>query len=99
MRKFIINEKQSNRRIDRILRDKFPQAPSSSLHKALRKKDVKVNGVRIREDYNVKENDIVEVYIKDDILDGAPLKSDSQSNRGFSVVYEDNNMLIVNKEQ
>ena len=34
----------------------------------------------------------------DEILDGKPMDSKFQLNKGFSVVYEDKNILIVNKE-
>lgn len=61
------------------------------LYKALRKKDIKVNGVRIKEDYIVSFGDKIDIYIIDDYLIG-------RDDDGFSVVYDDDNLLIVNKE-
>ena len=58
------------------------------LNKALRQKDVKINGVRIRENVTIHENDEILLYIADEFLFR---KVD------FNIVYEDNNVLIVNK--
>lgn len=99
MRTVTVPENQGNKRIDRFLREIFPQMPSGALYKALRKKDIKANGVRIKEDYIVAPGDRLEVYIVDEILEGIPKEAESKLNQGFTVVYEDPNLLIVNKEQ
>ncbi|MDP4094741.1 MAG: RluA family pseudouridine synthase [Bacillota bacterium] len=99
MRKLLIEEKQANRKIEKVIRDSFPNMPVSAMYKAFRKRDVKVNGTRVKEDYTVSPGDMVEIYITDDILDGVKIKTDTASVHGFNVVYEDTNILIVNKEQ
>lgn len=99
MRKITAAGKHSGKRIDRVLRDMFPNLPAGALYRALRKRDVRVNGVRVREDYTVSEKDILEIYIIDEILEGAASESDSGPDKGFSTVYEDANILVVNKAQ
>jgi len=99
MRVITVSEKHANKRIDKFLKETFPRMPSGALYKALRKKDIKVNGVRIRDDYRVIPGDRLEVYIIDEILEGAPADKSFRLNQGFSLVYEDANILIVNKEQ
>jgi len=99
MRTIVISEKYGGKRVDRVLTDIFPHAPASAVHKALRKKDIKANGTRIKNDYIVHAGDILDIYISDDILDGVPLGDSSEINKGFTVVYEDKNILIVNKQQ
>lgn len=99
MRTLIINENLANKRIDKVLREAFSNMPASAMYKAFRKKDIKVNGIRIKDDYVVAPGDKVEVYIVDEILDGTPLEAGAGLNKGFSIVYEDQNILIVNKEQ
>lgn len=99
MRTVVIGEEYQSKRIDKALIEVFPNAPSGAIYKALRKKDIKANGIRVKEDYVVMPGDKLDVYIVDEILEGTPLKVDSALNRGFSVVYEDANVLIVNKEQ
>lgn len=99
MRTIEVSGKYSGKRVDRILWDSFPHMPSGALFKAFRKKDVKVNGLRVKEDHIAVEGDRIDVYIVDEILLGTPRNSDFRLNSGFSVVYEDNSLLIVNKEQ
>jgi 23S rRNA pseudouridine955/2504/2580 synthase len=99
MRTIYITDKQADKKIDRVLRELFPAMPASALFKALRKKDIKANGIRIREDYIVSAGDKLDVYIVDEILDGTPQEKDITLNRGFSAAYEDENVLIANKEQ
>jgi len=99
MRTVIIPSKYDNSRIDKALIGMFPFMPQNALYKAFRKKDIKVNKVRVKENAIVHEGDIVDIFIVDDILDGYKSTENGVATRGFSVVYEDNNILIVNKEQ
>ncbi len=99
MQTLIIDEKDSNKRIDKVIMSIFPALPSGALYKAFRKKDIKANGIRIKETYVTKPQDKIEIYIIDNILNG--IDSDGKRNKstGFTVVYEDNNILVVNKQQ
>lgn len=106
MKSIIVKQKQDGRRLDKVIREAFPNMPASALFKAFRKKDVKLNGRRVKEDHVVYDGDLVEVFITDDILEGVPrtkappdASDPGISTRGFSVVYEDNNLLILNKDQ
>ncbi|MCX7921107.1 MAG: RluA family pseudouridine synthase [Clostridia bacterium] len=100
MRTIVIKQEQANKRIDRVLKEIFPHVPMSAVYKALRKKDIKANGVRIKEDYTVMPGDKLDIYIVDEILDGSPQDSGEFTlNKGFTVVYEDKHILVVNKEQ
>jgi len=93
MRTITITEDKANKRIDKVLRETFPRLPNGALFK-----DIKVNGVRVKEDHIVKLNDRVDIYIIDEILDGVP-KAGELYETAFSVAYEDSNLLIVNKKQ
>jgi len=99
MRTVTISEKYAGKRIDRVLMDIFPHAPASAIYKALRKKDIKANGARIKDNYMVNTGDKLDIYISDNVLDGVPPDAGCKMNKGFTVVYEDKNILIVNKEQ
>lgn len=91
MRTVIAKEKHNGKKIDKVIWDFFPNVTSGMLFKALRKKDVKVNGVRIKEDYSVVEGDKIEIFIIDDYLLG-------NNDEGYTIVYEDDNIIVVNKE-
>lgn len=93
MKSFTVSDEQSGKTIERILSSKYKHLPKSALFKALRKKDIKVNGIRIKENYIVHRGDYVEIYIADPILFG------SNQGPGYSIVFEDENLIIVDKEQ
>jgi 23S rRNA pseudouridine955/2504/2580 synthase len=99
MRSILIGEKQAGKRIDKAIRELFPSMPVGAMYKAFRNKDVKVNGIRIKEEYILSAGDKLDLYIIDGILDGIPQNSDHEQVKDFSVVYEDSNILIVNKAQ
>ena len=61
---------------------------SSTLHKALRKKDIRINDTRINEDTIVHEFDTITIFIIDDLL---------YKKINLIKIYEDDNILIINK--
>lgn len=104
MQEFIVEQRYSGTGIIKLVRIKFPQVNNNALHRAIRQKDIKVNGKRVREDYIVYEGDKVQVYISDEYLfDKAATKQQTSDecaiNAGFDVIYEDDNILIVSKHQ
>jgi len=98
MQSLIVGKDHENKRIDRFLKETFPNMPVSALYKAFRKRDIKVNGIRVKDDCILLSGDKVEVYIIDDILYGAPV-GNHKLNKGFSIIYEDANILVVDKKQ
>lgn len=65
-----ITAKYKNMKIENVLQSLYPRLSYNMLQKALRKRDVKVNGTRVGRDYTVSSGDMLEVYIIDDILYG-----------------------------
>lgn len=98
MKKIVIDENHAHQRIDKYLKKLLCQAPPQFIYKMLRKKDIKVNSVRVKESYILNEGDVVELFLYEDkfqeytkpqtILD---LKIE------FKVLYEDDNILVVGK--
>ncbi len=89
MKKFIVSKKFDNKRLSEAVFWNFPNLKQNVFFKALRQKDIKVNGLRVKENVEINEKDIIEVYISDELLLGQTLE--------LKVVFEDNNILIVNK--
>lgn len=99
MKTIIVTTNQAGKKTDKIIKESFPNMPVSAMFKAFRKKDIKVNGIRVKDDHIVTEGDKLEIFIVDEILSGTPLEQGTKPARNFSVVYEDKNLLIVNKDQ
>lgn len=93
MKSLKIPPELSGRKIERVIPEIFPKLPSGALYKALRKKDIKVNNVRVKEGYIVTAGDILEVFITDEFLYGM----NKPKQYMFDVVFEDENLIIVNK--
>ena len=85
----IVKNKDNNKKIVNVLLSSFPNLTSSTVFKALRKKDILVNGKRIKENINVFENDRITAYIADSLL--------LAKKRQLNIVYEDENIIVVHK--
>lgn len=88
MKKLVVDKKYDNKKLNTFLLDNFSGLKPSTVFKALRKKDIIVNGKRINENIIIHSNDEITIYIKDELL---------YSVISYSIVYEDDNILIVNK--
>ena len=91
MVKLIVDYNSDGKKLDTFITSKYPKLNINVLYKALRKKDIKVNGKRISNNIVINCNDIVEVYIVDNLLNGISKDID------IGVIFEDENILIVNK--
>lgn len=88
MRKIVVDNKFNNKKLQAFLQFNFTGLSSSVFFKTLRKKDIKVNGKRTSENVVVYENDIIEIFLDDKFL---------FNNFELNIIYEDDNILIVNK--
>lgn len=95
---YTITDKDYNQRIDKFLKRMLKDAPVSFIYKMFRQKDVKVNGKKAQIDYILKKGDVVDVYLKEDLLTQfhkdallRPVKAN------FPILYEDDNILVVDK--
>jgi 23S rRNA pseudouridine955/2504/2580 synthase len=92
MQKFTVAKGCGGKRLDRVLSDKYPGTPAGIILKAIKDREVKVNGIRSPASFRLDEGDEIEVYISDEHLS---LKPDT----GFNIIYEDKNLIIVQKRQ
>ena len=88
MKKLIVDKKHDNKKLVTFILDSFPELSMNMLNKALRQKDIRINGSRVKDNVVVYENDEVAVYIADEFL-SKEIKLD--------IVFEDDNILVVNK--
>ena len=87
MKELIVNEKYNGKKLNKFLLDNVQNLSNNLLYKTLRKKDIKVNGKRVNENVTIQEGDNVQVYISDELLEVK-----------LNIVFEDENILIINKE-
>ena len=91
MRKLIVTEKYNEKKLNNFIFDSFPNLNKNTLFKALRKKDIRINGKRISEDIILKTGDEVTIFIIDDLLLG--------TSNILDVIFEDDNIIIFNKPE
>ena len=93
-----ITFKEANQRADKYLKKYLNEAPLSFIYKLFRKKDVKINKHWIKENYILKEGDELTIYISDEQLkEFNKPKEIEKVNLNHQIVYEDENILVVNK--
>lgn len=99
MKEFKITHNDANQRVDKFVKKYLKNAPLSFIYKTFRKKDIKVNGKWVKENYILAENDVLRIYVNDEKI--SDFLSDSFENikYSFDIIYEDDNILIVNKDR
>ena len=94
-----VKNNDSGQRIDKYIRKYLNNAPLSFIYKLFRKKDIKVNGKRVDINYILNENDEITIYVNDDTLKEFNTKKViSSSYNEINIIYEDENILIINKD-
>lgn len=88
MKKVLVSKKYDGKKLNTFLLDSFDGLTLNTIYKALRKKDIRVNNVKVSENVTVHYNDEITLFINDELL---------FKTFNLDVVYEDSNILIVNK--
>lgn len=100
MKEITIGKNDANQRLDKFLAKLCPNMPQAMLYKSLRKECIRVNNKHIKDGaYMLREGDILKLYLKDEFFekpnsDIAFINIDAD----IDIVYEDENILLVNKK-
>lgn len=86
-----VNEKYNGKKLSQFLFDNFDGLTNNTFNKALRKKDIRINGIRVSENKIVFYGDEIKIYVIDELL----YKENSEKN--FDIIYEDDNIVVFNK--
>lgn len=98
MKQIKITKEKANQRADKFVRRFLNDAPLSFIYKLFRKKDVKVNNHWIKENYILQENDELKIFVTDtQLAEFNNPKKIEDIKINFEIIYEDKNILIVNK--
>lgn len=87
-----VDENDENKRLDWYLSEITPDLSRSKIQNLIKNGNVKVNETIKKPSYNLKENDKIEFDIADE--ENFEIKP---QNIPLDIVYEDENMLVVNK--
>jgi len=90
MQKLKVPIKYDGKMLNKFVLDSFPKLPQNQFYKALRKKDIRINDVKVNDNAILHEGDIVTIYIVDNILEG-------NNTIQIDKVFEDDNILVINK--
>jgi len=100
MKELIVKRNDAGQRLDRFVGKAVPLLPESLLQKYIRLKRIKVNGKGSKRDCRLAEGDVLQLYINDEFFE-KPREENSYlkvSTPKLSIVYEDENILLVDKK-
>lgn len=83
-----VTNKYNGKKLNNFLYDNFNGLTNNTLQKALRKKDIRINDIRVSENKTIYEGDEIKVYIVDELL----YKTET-----IEKIYEDTNIVVFNK--
>lgn len=105
MKAFTIKENEADQRLDKYLRKLLSEAPGSFIYKMLRKKNIVLNAEKATGAEHLKVGDTVTLFLSDETFEkfaGSVEETVEElarvpSQPAFSVVYEDDDVLVINK--
>lgn len=104
MREYHIDSTNEGQRLDKFLFRILPKAPSSLIYKMLRKKNIVINDRKSDGKDSIKDGDVIKIYMSEDTIEkfsegcsNITEKTDELYKLMPDIVYEDDNIIIVNK--
>lgn len=102
MKQFIINSNDADQRVDRFILKAFPDLQKSVMYKAVRTKNIKLNGKRCDISTRLSEGDELKIFINDELLGKQKTEKAVRIKEGRSlgkdeIIYEDENIILLNK--
>ena len=100
MQQFTVDEKSDGKSLIRVILAHFPGLTAGQVYQALRRKDIRQNGQRRKDDGPVAVGDVIAVYLPDDVLSGVTGQDSARPAVAvpYQIIYEDPLLLIVSKQ-
>ena len=98
MKEYQIGENEAGQRLDKYLAKLLREAPKSFFYKMLRKKNITLNGHRAEGNERLVQGDRVVLFLSDETIErfsGDPVPS--AENGSLDILYEDRDLLLLNK--
>lgn len=98
MKEIKITNNEEGQRLDRFLKKYLNKANQSFIQKMIRKKNIKINNIKSEPETLLKKDDLVQLYLSDETIEKfREKKTLTQTEIHFKTIYEDDNILVVNK--
>ena len=103
MKEIVINENEAGQRLDKFLGKLLKEAPASFYYKMLRKKNIVLNGKKATGNEKLTAGDSVKLFLSEETFEkfaGKRQTNDlaaSVPNIALEIVYEDHDVLAINK--
>lgn len=91
---FVVAEDDEDVRVDRFLTDNIPDLTRSYIQKQIESKSLVINGEIKKSSYKLKANDTITLNVPDSVIPDI-----EPQNIPIEIVYEDEDVAIVNKPQ
>lgn len=88
MKELVVENKYNCKKLVPFLLDNFDGLCTNTIYKALRKKDIRINDIKVNSNVFLQTGDSVKIFISDEFLF-------KQNHCNFNKVYEDDNILII----
>jgi 23S rRNA pseudouridine955/2504/2580 synthase len=100
VKKLIINNDNSGRRLDNYLISTYSSVPKSKIYNIIRKGEVRVNSSRVKPNYKIKTDDIIRIPPNLNI--DQPLTKtigiDLIKKHAGNILFENDNYIVINKK-
>ena len=106
MKIIVVKQEEQGKRLDKFIKGYMPSLNNSLLYKSLRKKNILLNENKADGSIILKGGDKISIFFKDETIDKFIKKNidkydkiNNINNYEMDIVYEDNNMIIVDKNE
>lgn len=99
MKLITVKENEAGQRLDKLLAKYLNKAPKSFFYKMLRKKNITLNGKKAEGNEKLQVGDEIKLFLSDETIAGftEEKKIVRVKHPQLDVVYEDANLLLINK--
>lgn len=98
MKQISVNKNEAGQRLDKLLAKYLNLAPKSFLYKMLRKKNITLNGKKANGNEMLVQGDKIKIFLSDETFDKfSKIQVQHVSVSDLDIIYEDSNVLILNK--
>lgn len=99
LKEILIGINESEQRLDRFLMKYLDKASRGFIYKMIRKKNIVINGSRVKPDTMIFEGDKIQLYMSDETINKFTSETIIQKSQLIpNIIYEDDNIMLMNKD-